>query len=128
VERRSKIVTVEEKRTHVENILAATGLFDDLSDLDEDILNYRPNEDKWTEMLKYSSLKLSDALQTIRFIRKLTYDEILSVVKIGIQSREISWETSLRESLSEGDTLGGKARFSSACISFGGTISLLQGY
>lgn len=121
-------MTVEEKRTHVENILAATGLFDDLSDLDEDILNYRPNEDKWTEMLKYSSLKLSDALQTIRFIRKLTYDEILSVVKIGIQSREISWETSLRESLSEGDTLGGKARFSSACISFGGTISLLQGY
>jgi len=41
-------MTVEEKKQHVNNILEPLDIFDDLLDLPEEILNFRPSPDRWT--------------------------------------------------------------------------------
>ena len=108
---------IEEKKLHIQNILKANNLFDDLLDLKQDVLNFRPArdrwtihehvihcldvdianftryrigivepgteiigmDDRWTEMLNYSSLSLDEAIQTIKLIRKLTHSHFSTI-------------------------------------------------
>ena len=110
----------KEKKNHVENIIKNNNVFDDLLELDRDVLNFRPDlndnpwtihehvihclevdianftryrvgivkpgteiismNDSWTEKLNYQSIDLSTAIQTIKLIRKMTYDHFLSLI------------------------------------------------
>lgn len=113
-------MNIEEKKTHVENIINVSDLFDDLPEMDKRVLNFRPDlddnpwtihehiihclevdianftryrvgivkpgteiismNDSWTEKLNYSSIDISTAIQTIKLIRKMTYDHFLTLL------------------------------------------------
>ena len=110
-------MNVEEKQTHIQNILKASNIFDDLLSMKEEVLNFRPAsdrwtihehvihcldvdianftryrvgivdpgreiigmDDRWTELLNYSSLSLDDGIQTIKLIRKLTHSHFSTI-------------------------------------------------
>ncbi len=41
-------MTLKEKKNHVDNILKSNDLFDDLPEIDKELIHHRPCEDSWT--------------------------------------------------------------------------------
>lgn len=112
-------MTTEEKQSHVENILKGSDLFDDLTGLSVDLLNFRPSpdrwnihehiihcldvdianftryrvaivkpgsaiigmDDQWTDKLKYETIGIGEAVQTIKLIRRLTHAHLSTLVE-----------------------------------------------